>query len=321
MTNPNLDYLDEDLAYFLGLLVARGKISHSGGVHTIVIQFPFKNLEVEGIKKSYTQRNEFALGLNKSIRRIRELTEADVDPSDSEHSVVLTIKSTRNSIFFRDVNLLMQGKREHYEFHIPAQIYQADNQIKKEFLRGYADVGATARQSNKDQGGRHRVYFDILNPNWRLPIELCHLLQDHLQVPVQTIDYGHPNTRDSHGTEYKAGRKEAWAREHQLKVYCDAFCKVGFYMKHKQDILTELADYNETHFSEARFCTPPRNTSARFRHPGEKSAKLPREIRGKHYEGYWQICGDLGCPRQPKCLDIFKPFMPSVQQALGRKDL
>ncbi len=319
MKNPKIDYLDEDLAYFLGLLVARGQMSQSGRLRTIVIDFPFRNLEVHGIKKSYTQKNEFAVGLNKSINRISELTEANVSQTEAEHAVVLTIASMKNSIFFRDVKLLTQGKSGHYEFDIPVQIYQSDDQIKKEFLRGYADVGATARKSNADQGGRHRVYLDVLNRNWRLPVELCHLLQDHLKIPVQTIDYGHPNLRDPAGKEYKAGRKEAWAREHEIKVYCDAFRKVGFYMPHKQEILTELADYNESRFPKARFCNPPRNTKARFKHPGEKSNKLPREIRGKHYEGYWQICDDLGCPRQAKCLEIFKPFMPTLQQTLGRK--
>jgi len=51
---PSLDYIDEDVAYFVGLITARGEISDQGGVKRISIEFPFRNLEVEGIKKKIT---------------------------------------------------------------------------------------------------------------------------------------------------------------------------------------------------------------------------------------------------------------------------
>ncbi len=312
-----IDYLDPDVSYFLGLLTARGEISEVGSVRRITIQFPFKNLQVVGIKKSFIQKNELELGLQPSIRRISELTEAAMRQDATEHSVVLTIESLKNTMFWRDIRLLMGGGQSHLEFQIPKEIYEADDVIKKEFLRGYADVAGSARTSNVDQAGKHRVYLDVLNPNWHLPVQLCHLMQDHLQIPLQTITYGHPNLRDPKGKEYKAGRKDAWAREHQLKIYCEAFEKVGFYMKHKQEILVELAGYNRKKFGRAHFCNPPKRLGeSKFKHPGEKSDKLPKEIRGRHYMSYWQICGDLGCPRQAKCLPIFSPYMKTRQQTL-----
>jgi len=138
-----------------------------------------------------------------------------------------------------------------------------------------------------------------------------------LKVPVQTITYGHPNLRDPQGKDYKAGRVDSWAREHQIKVYCEAFSNVGFYMPHKQEILEELASFNKKNFADAKFCSPPkRHSESKYRHPGERSSKLPRSIRGKHYSAYWQICADLGCPCQPKCLNIFKPFMQVMQTTL-----
>jgi len=317
----NLDYLDTDVAYFLGLLVGRGEIAPAlaGGVRRLSIEFPFKNLEVAGIKKSYSQRNELIVGLQPSIQRISELTEANFSTSQTDHSVVLTIESIKNSMFWRNINLLMSDKRTHYEFDIPLQIFEGDDEIKKEFLRGYADVAATARVSNADQAGRHRIYIDVLNPNWRLPVQLCHLLQDHLNIPVQTITYGHPNLRDPQLVEYKAGRADAWAREHQVKVYCEAFARVGFYMPHKQEILGELAEYNRRNFGRSNFCSPPKRLGEKKpKHPGEKSVKLPTMIRGKHYRAYWQICSDLGCARQTKCLAMFKPFMKTTQTTLKK---
>ena len=33
----------------------------------------------------------------------------------------------------------------------------------------------------------------------------------------------------------------------------------------------------------------------RLCHPEEISEKLPQELRGKHFDAYWQICLELGC--------------------------
>jgi len=297
--SANLDYIDPDVAYFLGLLVARGEISQTGSVRRITMEFPFKNLEVEGIRKSFNQKNQLIVGLQPTVQRIGELTESNVRQDQTEHSVILTVESLKDTMFWRNIRMHIKGKTSYYEFEIPEQVFQADVTVKKEFLRGYADVAGTARASNVDQVGRHRVYLDILNPNWHLPTRLCHLIQDHLDVPVQTITYGHPNLRDPEGKEYKAGRPDAWAREHQIKVYCENFTKIGFYMPHKQEILEELADYNRLNFkSRPNFCCPPkRKGGKKFKHPGEKSDKLPKELRGKHFTSYWNICATLGCWR------------------------
>ena len=85
--------------------------------------------------------------------------------------------------------------------------------------------------------------------------------------------------------EYKAGRKDAWAREHQIKVFADDFENIGFYMSHKQEVLEELAEYNtKKKFPKAKFCSPPKRRKNKMNHPSESSDKLPQEIRGKHYK-------------------------------------
>jgi len=40
-----IDYIDIDVAYVLGLIVARGKIVDTGTLKQIIIEFPYKNLE------------------------------------------------------------------------------------------------------------------------------------------------------------------------------------------------------------------------------------------------------------------------------------
>lgn len=296
-----IDYLDADVAYLLGLIVARGSLSETGGVKRIVIEFPFRNLKAEGIRKKIIQRDQILLSLDSTIQRIQELTESNVKKVPGKQSVSLVIESLKETMFLRNIKSLLRGKTSHYEFDIPAEIIQSDNEnIKKEFLRGYADVAGSARAANRNRWGRHRIYLDVLNRNWHLPIQLCHLLQDHLKVPVDTITYGHPNVRDPKLREYKAGRKDAWAREHQVKIFAEEFERIGFYIGHKKEILQELAEFNrQKGYSNAEFCDPtkPIKGKQKEKHPSERSKLLPDEIRGKHFNSYKQICIALGCPR------------------------
>jgi len=299
MNQEPFDYLDADVAYYIGLVTARGTISDSGGIKRITIEFPFKNLKVQGIKIAMVQRSQILLSLDKAISRVNELTECTVRKEQTAYAIHLILETLKNSIFVRDTKMLMKNKTSYHEFEVPSQIFEADIGIQKEFLRGFADVAGSARKTNLNIAGKHRVYLDILNSpsNWKLPIQLCNLLQDHLGVPVDVIQWGHPNTRDPSLKEYKAGRQDAWAREHQLKVFADDFEKIGFYMSHKQAVLEELAEYNRLKFSNATFCTPPKRKRSKPKHPSESSDKLPQELRGKHYNSYWEICADLGCHR------------------------
>jgi len=295
-----IDYLDEDIAYLLGLIVARGEIIEGRVMTSILITFPFRNLEVEGLTKSYKNPVELSLTLDKIVNRIRRL-DVDVRKETQEKACQLVIESRRRNLFMRVIRMFLKGK-SYLEFHIPKQIFDTDESIKKEFMRGYADLAGYARLSNAYIDGRHRIYLDVLNGNWHLPVELCTLLQDHLGVPVQTIDWGHPNIRNGNLREYSAGRRRAWAREHQIKIFAEDFVPIGFYMKHKQEILRELATYNKkNHPSVPKFCSPPKRIdSKRPHHPGENDELLPDQLRGKHFDAYWQVCEAMGCPRCKK---------------------
>jgi hypothetical protein len=299
MTQEAIDYLDADVAYYIGLVTARGTITDSGGIKRITIEFPFKNLKVQGIKTAIVQKNQILLSLDKAISRVNELTECTVRKEETTYAVHLILETLKNSIFVRDTKMLLKNKTSYHEFEVPDQIFEANTAIQKEFIRGFADVAGSARKANVNISGKHRVYLDVLNSpsNWKLPVQLCHLLQDYLAVPVDVIQWGHPNTRDPSLREYKAGRKDAWAREHQLKVFADDFEKIGFYMSHKQTVLEELAAYNRKKFRKAKFCSPPKRKRSKVRHPAENSEKLPQELKGKHYNSYWEICADLGCCR------------------------
>jgi len=299
----NCDYMDIDVAYVLGLIVARGEI-RDDTLKQIIIEFPYRNLEAVGIKKKVDQRDKLLISVNRVRDRIQELENVDIKVEERGQAIYLIMESHKETIFIRNIKYLLRGKRSHFEFEIPLEIFQSDESIKKEFMRGYADVAGSARASNRDRRGRHRVYLDVLNRNWKLPVQLCQLLQDHLNIPVDTIAWGHPNIRDPKVKEYKKGNKSAWAREHQVKVYADEFMKIGFYVEHKQEILQELAEYNENQgFPKAKFCNPCKITvgKKKLSHPEENSPLLPPELCGKHFDSYKQICIALGCYRYSKC--------------------
>ena len=86
-------------------------------------------------------------------------------------------------------------------------------------------------------------------------------------------------------------------------------------MQHKQQILEELGSFNKKNFGKTMECSPPKRIDEeKFKHPSEKSEKLPNQLRGKHYDAYWQICANLGCPRQSECRRIFLPFMKNFKK-------
>lgn len=50
-----LSYLDEDVAYLLGLIVCRGKLVDTAPIRSLIIEFPFKSLTVPGVSTTCDQ--------------------------------------------------------------------------------------------------------------------------------------------------------------------------------------------------------------------------------------------------------------------------
>lgn len=292
-------FLDPDMAYLLGLIIGRGTIRETSGMRQLIIEYPFKDLEATGIKKSYNTKDQILLSLDETISRLGELMEITPKKVSSENSVSIVVESTKYGLLWRNIDKLLLNRKSFREMEIPELLFESPEDIKKEFLRGLADVTGSIGTGGRDQVGRYRVYISILNDNWKLPIQICKLLQSSsLNIPVNTIDWGHPNIRNGNLKDYNKGAKQAWAREHQLKVYAEYFLKVGFRIIHKNEILKELAEENEKKFSQRKpkLCIPPKKRmKTRLSHPEEMSEKLPLELRGKHCDTYWQVCVELGC--------------------------
>lgn len=295
ISNSNIleDYLDADLSYLLGLIVGRGIIKE-GTPRQILVEFPFSSLHIEGIDLKYNQEDEIKLGIETIRERIQELVDTDIKTAPSNNNVQLVISFLRNSMTWRNIRLILGGGQSYVDFELP-KIFLTENippEWKREFMRGFADVAGNIRRSNRYTDNRNRVRLDVLNypTSWSLPVQLCELLQIHLQVPVQNITYGHPNMNRGF-------------REHQINIFAVPFLKIGFSFRHKQALLEELAESDIKTFPSANYSGCPGRRKIRDKKivdPRENDeTRLDPRLVGKHFDGYWQICKALGCTREP----------------------
>ncbi len=282
------NFLDEDVAYLLGLIVMRGQLYDRGSERGVIIEFPFKSLKVEG----YEQEIHLQLSVNRIRDRIQELVESFVRVEESNQSFIFTIRFLQNPVTWRNLCYHLGNQRSYKkDFQVPASILDAPRSIQVEFMRGVADVGGFIRDSNRYIDGRRRVYLEVHNRNWILPIQLCALLQQKLDVPVQLIQWGHPNTREPKGGSH-------WAREHQVKIFAEAFEPIGFTIEYKNETLRKFARQDRKLRGSLHKCNPNpeiRQIRKKKRHPDEKSSALPSRLRNHHFDAYWQICLALGC--------------------------
>jgi len=90
-----MDYFDADVAYFVGLIVARGQLVEQGDDRRIIIEFPASALTVEGVNTAFDQSVETKLGLVDIASRLRNLLETDVDIISGQESHRLLVRFMR----------------------------------------------------------------------------------------------------------------------------------------------------------------------------------------------------------------------------------
>ncbi len=126
-----------------------------------------------------------------------------------------------------------------------------------------------------------------------------------IDVPVQNIDWAHPNMRDGNLTKYNQGKPDFWKKEHQIKVWAVEYQSIGFAVLHKQEALDYFANEQRIHIEVQRnkktsdvthryyweLTSRNRNKPS---HPGENDEFIPKEIRGKHYDSWTAIAADMG---------------------------
>ena len=194
------------------------------------------------------------------------------------------------------------GKQFHFHSgRIPKQISSFEKSLQIEFINGMLDTsgfcnsGGWLPRKGLTSEIRQRVYFQVVR-NWHLTVEIDNFLREEFNIPIQTIDWGHPNIRDANLIEAQAGKSSAYAREHQLKVYPEYLKDFRFRISSKQKMLDELLQHNVGGgFSNREDWFPPKKIgSLKAHHPDEQNPRMALAVR-RHFDSFWQINLALGC--------------------------
>lgn len=284
-----------EMAYLIGMILGNGEIQQDTTETKITIDIPHKNLYTDDMKDTaiYVKASLF------DIQAILEpLLGQHLIQSETKHSTKITFTKQNNEYVMRELLRFVGSGTHHSTMKMNEELFSITTNEKKALLRGIADVTAYIRKSNcaYGQDGAHRVYIEIPG-NWYMVIDIANMLKD-VDIPVQTIDFGHPNFRDGDMKKYNEGIKYFWKKEHQIKIFANEFLPIGFNIKHKQEALEkyseELLEFIDPQKTHKFYWEKPIRRKNRPHHPHENDESLPAEIRGKHFESWTDLAGFLG---------------------------
>lgn len=287
--------MNNEMAYLLGMILGNGEIQQGASSTTVTIDIPFKNLYTDDLK-------DVAIYVKASIVDMRAIIEPlighNLVVTETKHSTKLSFSKPNEEYVTREILRLIGGGRHHSTMRMNPELFDITTDQKKALMKGIADVTGYIRKSNIafGQEGAHRVYIEIPG-NWYMVIDIANMLKA-VDVPVQTIDFGHPNFRDGNLIKYNEGKPNFWKKEHQVKIFANEFLPIGFNVKHKQDALEkyseellEFIDPNKTH--KFYWEKSIRRGNKKI-HPCENDPSLPEEIRGKHFDSWTDLARTLG---------------------------
>jgi hypothetical protein len=319
------------LAYLAGLVVGRGRLFDSGRV---VIEFSHTNKSVSGIahcpkcnsvatqknkiysckspqcshtgfepvQNTYDQVTETKESINKTIIPfLKEGLDFEVSVMANLSITLLILDFNTSAKSWIELTDLL-GTQFHFHFgHIPKKVLSYEKKLQIEFVNGLLDTsgfcnsGGWLPRKGLNSEIRQRVYFQVVR-NWSLTVEIDNFLRSQFEIPIQTIDWGHPNIRDANLVDVQSGKTSAFAREHQLKVYPEYLKQFKFRISSKQKMFQELLEHNVYGgFAGKEDWFPPKKIKA-FKpyHPDEQNARMALSVR-KHFDAFWQINLALGC--------------------------
>lgn len=294
--------MNTQMAYLLGMIVGNGEVQRGANETTIVIEIPHKKLETEFQK-------DVGIYVKASITDIRAIIEPLVGTglkfSQSANVSDVSFTKPNEDYLMREIMRYIGNATTHANMRISEEVFSFTRDERIEFIRGFADVTGYIRRSNYFfKEPQYRVYFEIPQ-NWELVIDFCNLLKS-VDIPVQNIDWGHPNMRDGNLKKYNEGKPDFWKKEHQVKVWALEFEPVGFGVIHKQEALDYFAHEHEIFIEKDGDKQKRLNALHRYywelvgrkkekpSHPGENDPFIPEEIRGKHFDSWQDIAKDLG---------------------------
>ena len=287
--------MNVEMSYLIGMVLGNGEIQRNQTETTVTIDVPYKNLYTDDLK-------DVAIYVKASVVDIRSIVEPLIGHklvvTQTKHSTKMSFTKPNDEYVMREIMRFIGSGRHHSTMKMNDELFAITTDEKKALLRGIADVTGYIRKSNIafGQDGAHRVYIEIPG-NWCMVIDIANMLKA-VDVPVQTIDFGHPNFRDANLVKYNDGKPNFWKKEHQLKIFANEFLPIGFNISHKQDSLEkyaeELLEFIDPAKTHKFYWEKTIKHTIKPIHPGEKDPSLPEEIRGKHFNSWTDLAKFLG---------------------------
>lgn len=292
--------MNREMSYLLGMICGNGEVRRGASETTISIEIPHKKLATEN-------NNDVRIYVRASITDIRTVLEPLIDTglnfTQQDNYSIISFTKRNDEYMMREILRYIGNAVSHENIRIDEEVFSFTRDEKISFLQGFADVTGYIRRSNYFfKTYMHRVYLEVPH-NWYLVSDICRLLKD-VNIPVQAIDWAHPNMRDGNLVKYEEGKPDFWKKEHQIKIWANEFLPIGFAVLHKREALaqfaTELVDGLGSEGKKPEEVTHKFYWEGRERdkikphHPGENDGFIPSEIRGKHYDSWKQIAKDLG---------------------------
>ncbi len=292
--------MNVEMAYLLGMITGNGEIQRGATDTTVTIEIPHKKLETEF-------QHNVGIYVRASITDIRQVLEpllgTALSFTQNANVSLLSFRKPNEDYLMREVLRYIGGATSSDNVRISPEVFSFTYDERKQFVKGFADVTGYIRRSNYAfSEPNYRVYFEIPH-NWNLVVDFCNLLKS-IDIPVQTIDWAHPNMRDGNLVKYHQGKPDFWKKEHQVKVWALEYQPIGFVVLHKQEALDYFAEkQKEPYLKQGKdpymrlhryYWELSHKTKEKPHHPGEDDEFIPAEIRGKHYDSWTEIAEDLG---------------------------
>ncbi len=231
--------MNSQMAYLVGMILGNGEVQRNANDTTITIEIPHKNLkDDEGLEVSIYVKSSLA-----DIRGVIEpLLGHSLPISQTKRATSISFTKPNEDYTMREILRFIGSGVHHCNMTMNDDLFNITTDEKKELLRGVSDVTGYIRKSNRAFGevGHHRVYIEIPG-NWQFVIDIANMLKT-LDIPVQTIDFGHPNFRDTGLKKYNEGKPNYWKKEHQVKIWANEFLPIGFNIVHKQRALEQYSE-------------------------------------------------------------------------------
>lgn len=283
-----------EIAYLIGLLYGNGTYVEHENDTVFSIEFPHKKQTTE----SGGNVQVYVMASVADIQRVLlPLVGTSLNHTQQDSKTVIFF-SLPNADPLRILLVSYLGTaRSHIDFRLDQRVFDAFSYDEKmALLRGFSDATAYIQKGNEYRGidGQHRVFIQI-PVNWMMVVDICNLLKV-VGIPVQNIDWGHPNIRDGNLSYYNRGMHNSWKKEHQIKIWANEFSPIGFTVRHKQEALRHFADNMsiEPRLTHRFYWEIQSRNQTKPIHPCENDTYIPSSIRGRHFNGWKEIADALG---------------------------